>query len=43
MNKVNVKEVVDSGAPENIIFIRFMKNIKLAPDIEFIKNFVASG
>jgi hypothetical protein len=43
VNKIKVRAIIDSGAPGNIISTKFMKRLKLMPDILHEQNYGTAG
>lgn len=43
VNKVHVRAILDSGAPSNIISSKFVKRLKLAPDLDYQQEFGTAG
>ena len=43
VNKVKVRAIIDSGAPNNIVSSRLVKRLKLAPDLDYQEEFGTAG
>ena len=43
VNHKKVIAILDTGAPENIVFTKLMKSIRLAPDVDYKKSFGTAG
>ena len=43
VNKIKIRAIVDTGAPINVVSTKFAKQLGIAPDIAYQKEFGTAG